>query len=254
MPGVLFVHGWGGTQEQYLNRAREIAALGCVCLTIDLRGHGDNQEQYETVTREDNLRDMLAAYDMLAGHHAADPSAIAVVGSSYGGYLATILSSLRPVRWLALRAPALYRDEDWNLPKWRLNKEELAAYRQTRVTPGPQPRAGGLRRLQGRRAAGRVRARQHRAPSRDRQLQGGLRQCPLAHIPRDPGRRPCAVRRTMAAVLHLPARQMGDGDGHRRAGERKRSRRRTPSPPPRPSAIRLSRHKKSHFPPALTGW
>jgi len=45
MPGVLFVHGWGGTQEQYLNRAREIAALGCVCLTIDLRGHGRNEEQ-----------------------------------------------------------------------------------------------------------------------------------------------------------------------------------------------------------------
>ena len=37
-PGVLFVHGWGGNQEQYLARAREIAALGCVCLTFDLRG------------------------------------------------------------------------------------------------------------------------------------------------------------------------------------------------------------------------
>jgi hypothetical protein len=42
---------------------------------------------------------------------------------------------MRPVRWLALRAPALYRDEDWDLPKWQLNKKELAAYRQTRVTP-----------------------------------------------------------------------------------------------------------------------
>ncbi|MGF7209127.1 hypothetical protein GGE65_003722 [Skermanella aerolata] len=136
MPGVLFVHGWGGTQEQYLNRAREIAALGCVCLTIDLRGHGLTEEQYETVTREDNLRDMLAAYDRLVSRPSVDKSAIAVVGSSYGGYLATILSSLRPVRWLALRAPALYRDEDWHLPKWQLNKKELAAYRQTRVTPG----------------------------------------------------------------------------------------------------------------------
>jgi pimeloyl-ACP methyl ester carboxylesterase len=133
IPGVLFVHGWGGTQEQYLNRAREIAALGCVCLTIDLRGHGRHKEHHESVTREDNLHDMIAAYDVLANHDVVDPSAIAVVGSSYGGYLATILSSVRPVRWLALRAPALYRDEDWDLPKWQLNKEELAAYRQTRV-------------------------------------------------------------------------------------------------------------------------
>ena len=36
IPGVLFVHGWGGSQEQYLARAREIAALGCICLTFDL--------------------------------------------------------------------------------------------------------------------------------------------------------------------------------------------------------------------------
>ncbi|UEM06285.1 alpha/beta fold hydrolase [Skermanella rosea] len=135
LPAVLFVHGWGGTQEQYLARAREIATLGCVCLTVDLRGHGRTEGQYETVTREDNLTDLLAAYDALTRHPHVDPSAIAVVGSSYGGYLATILSSLRPVRWLALRAPALYRDEDWNLPKERLNRDEIAAYRRTRVRP-----------------------------------------------------------------------------------------------------------------------
>ena len=35
IPGVLFVHGWGGSQQQYLVRAREVAALGCVCLTFD---------------------------------------------------------------------------------------------------------------------------------------------------------------------------------------------------------------------------
>ena len=26
IPGLLFVHGWGGSQEQYLARAREITA------------------------------------------------------------------------------------------------------------------------------------------------------------------------------------------------------------------------------------
>jgi len=30
IPGVLFVHGWGGSQEQYVARARDIAALGCI--------------------------------------------------------------------------------------------------------------------------------------------------------------------------------------------------------------------------------
>src|SRR5918998_6317464 len=102
VPGVLFLHGWGGNQEQYLARAREIAALGCVCLTIDLRGHAETEAQRETVTREDNLRDALSAYDTLLRHPAIDERAIAVVGSSYGGYLAPLPTFPRSVRWRAL--------------------------------------------------------------------------------------------------------------------------------------------------------
>jgi uncharacterized protein len=134
-PGVLFVHGWGGTQKQYIARAREIAALGCVCLTIDLRGHGDTEQHQETVTREENLQDVIAGYDVLVSQAGVDPSAIAVVGSSYGGYLAAILSSLRPVRWLALRVPALYKDDNWALPKQELKKYGLDAFRQGPVSP-----------------------------------------------------------------------------------------------------------------------
>jgi len=134
IPGVLFVHGWGGCQEHYLARAREVAALGCVCLTFDLRGHARTRSQYETVSRENNLRDVLAAYDVLASYRAVDPSAIAVVGSSYGGYLATILSSMREVKWLALRAPALYMDTGWELPKRQLHvDQDLIGYRKSRV-------------------------------------------------------------------------------------------------------------------------
>src|ERR687891_2799181 len=77
VPGVLFVHGWGGSQEQYLARAREIAALGCVCLTFDLRGHARTEPQHETVTREHSLRDVIAAYDVLANQRAVDGSPIA---------------------------------------------------------------------------------------------------------------------------------------------------------------------------------
>ena len=136
VPGVLFLHGWGGSQEQYLARAREIAALGCVSLTVDFRGHAATEGQRETVSREDNLQDALAAYDALVHRRAVDASAIAVVGSSYGGYLAAILTTLRPVKWLALRAPALYKDAGWELPKQQLNKDpELHAYRRRHIRP-----------------------------------------------------------------------------------------------------------------------
>jgi pimeloyl-ACP methyl ester carboxylesterase len=135
-PGVLFLHGWGGSQEQYLGRARAIAALGWVCLTFDFRGHARDQRERETVSRRDNLRDVLAAYDRLVAHPRVDASSIAVVGSSYGAYLATMLTWLRAVRWLALRAPALYQDYDWDRPKRQLHLDpELSSYRRRAVSP-----------------------------------------------------------------------------------------------------------------------
>lgn len=135
VPGVLFVHGWGGSQQRDLARARGIAGLGCVCLTFDLRGHEGTLEKQQQVSREDNLRDILAAYDRLAAHPAIDSDAICVVGSSYGGYLSTFLTRLRPVKWLALRVPALYRDEQWETPKRQLDRQDLEVYRAERLRP-----------------------------------------------------------------------------------------------------------------------
>lgn len=140
VPGVLFVHGWGGSQQRDLMRAQGIAGLGCICLTFDLRGHANAEARLSRVSRRDNLRDVLAAYDRLRSHPAIDSDAIAVVGTSYGGYLATILTSLRPVKWLALRVPAIYRDEEWEAPKRRLDKADIARYR-SQLIPAAENRA-----------------------------------------------------------------------------------------------------------------
>ncbi len=141
LPGVLFVHGWGASQQQHLARARKVAALGCVCLTLDLSGHARTEPQRETVSRERNLRDVLAGYEVLVAHPQVDPDTIGVVGTSYGGYLAAILVAMRPARWLGLRAPALYRDAGWELPKLQLHREQdLVAYRRSFV-PADENRA-----------------------------------------------------------------------------------------------------------------
>ena len=134
LPGVLFVHGWGGSQAQDLTRAREAAGLGCVCLTFDLRGHVRGSNLWHSVTREQNLADLLAAYDWLAAQPNVDAPNIAVAGISYGGYLAAILSAERPVRWLALRSPAIYKDEGWNVAKLALHDDpDLHAFRRRRI-------------------------------------------------------------------------------------------------------------------------
>ena len=130
MPGVLFLHGWGGNQAQYASRAREIAALGCACLTVDMRGHAKTVREQATVTREDNLRDALAAYDTLAGEAAVDDDQIAVVGSSYGGYLATILTTLRPVKWLGVARAGAVQGQRMDVAEARAAQMQgLEAYR-----------------------------------------------------------------------------------------------------------------------------
>ena len=135
VPGFLFVHGWGGDQDEDLGHAEEIARLGCVCFTFDLRGHAESDAVREEVTRQDGLNDVRTAYDFLASQPLINGDAIGVIGTSYGGYLSALLTRDRPVRWLALRVPALYPDDDWDTPKARLNKDVVRAYREQIRTP-----------------------------------------------------------------------------------------------------------------------
>ncbi|MDF1710463.1 MAG: alpha/beta fold hydrolase [Paracoccaceae bacterium] len=133
LPGVLFIHGWNGSQDRDAERSRAISRLGCVCLTFDMRGHGLTQSERPKVTRTDNLEDICAAYDKLVTHPSVDASCILVVASSYGAYLSTFLTAVRPVKWLAMRVPALYSDDDWDQPKDAIDREDLRLYRSTEV-------------------------------------------------------------------------------------------------------------------------
>jgi len=130
VPGFLFVHGWGGDQGEDIAQAEALTRLGCVCFTFDLRGHAGSDAERDGVTRQDGLEDVLAAYDQLASHPLVQTEGIGVIGTSYGGYLSALLTAHRPVRWLALRVPALYPDSEWDTPKARLDKEVVRRYRQ----------------------------------------------------------------------------------------------------------------------------
>ncbi|WP_292020666.1 MULTISPECIES: alpha/beta hydrolase family protein [unclassified Brevundimonas] len=135
VPGFLFVHGWGGDQDEDLGLAENLARLGCICFTFDLRGHADSDANRDEVTRQNGLDDVTAAYDYLASQPLIDPGAIGVIGTSYGGYLSALLTKTRAVRWLALRVPALYPDQHWDVPKAKLDKAAVRAYRRQRRTP-----------------------------------------------------------------------------------------------------------------------
>jgi hypothetical protein len=135
-PALLLIHGWGGNEDHYRGGALRLSELGAICFTITLRGHGNTSHQRDSVSRTDNLHDTLTAFDRLAAEEGVDPQRIGVVGSSYGGYLAALLTGERSVRWLGLRAPALYKDEGFSWPKQQLNKDpDLHAFRRRPVAP-----------------------------------------------------------------------------------------------------------------------
>jgi uncharacterized protein len=116
-PGLLFIHGYESSQAGYHSRAKAVSArIGAVCFTFDLGGHGQSEGVLQDLTPREHLADALAAFDVLAGDPEVDGSRIGACGASYGGYLAALLVSERPVKRLLLRAPALYADDCIDVP------------------------------------------------------------------------------------------------------------------------------------------
>jgi uncharacterized protein len=110
--GVLFVHGLGSSRATNVERAEAVSLRHSVtCLAIDLGGHGDSTGRLTQMTPRQNLADVVAAADLLASLPAVDPSRVGVCAASYGAYLAVLLTALRQVNRMLLRAPALYADD-----------------------------------------------------------------------------------------------------------------------------------------------
>jgi esterase/lipase len=96
--------------------AEQLATQGYVCLTFDMRGHGASEGNHTVSSRKDFRDDVLAAYDFLVSQEEVDANRVIVIGSSFGSYMAALLSSKRKLAGLVLRVPADYRDEGFNEP------------------------------------------------------------------------------------------------------------------------------------------
>lgn len=115
--GLLFVHGLRSSQSAYIARAEAVAAeAGVVCLAFDLGGHGTSGGVLAELSPRDHLADLFVAFDYLAGREEVDGGRIGLCGASYGGYLAALFVAERPVKRLLLRAPAVYADDDVDMP------------------------------------------------------------------------------------------------------------------------------------------
>ncbi|MBI4167452.1 MAG: alpha/beta fold hydrolase [Candidatus Aenigmarchaeota archaeon] len=124
-PAILFVHGWTSERKRSFQYAKALADLGYICLLFDMRGHGTSEGDIDISTIKDFSSDVVAAYDYLSTAESVDPENISVVGSSFGGYLITLLSAKRRVKNLVLRVPADYPNEIFDKPKKLFGSENI---------------------------------------------------------------------------------------------------------------------------------
>lgn len=135
---LLILHGWTGTQNEW--GAKEFSKHGYICMTFGLRGHTNSEGDINTAKTSDFFNDTVSAYDVFKKE--IGDKKVAVVGNSFGAYLGVLLSEVRDVYCLSLRAPANYKDEDFDfskmertgtdnpvVSKWRNNKLTTAQNR-----------------------------------------------------------------------------------------------------------------------------
>lgn len=137
--GILFLSGWNPgnmsitTSNYYAGYYSK--KYDVICLTVALRGMGSSGD-INKLCRADFLSDAILAYDYLTLVDGIDKENIIVVGESFGGYLACILSTRRPLKRLSLRVPTDFANDGFeDLPQiqiagnnskdWKLKKHSF---------------------------------------------------------------------------------------------------------------------------------
>ncbi len=134
-PVILVIHGWTSSTRRFPERIDPLLKIGYVCVMFDMRGHGNTGYELAKYSRKDHLDDCLAAYDYISKLDNIDVENISILGSSYGGYMAVLLTEKRPVKNLILLAPAQYQNEMFTDPQLTQDENERRQYRLQHHTP-----------------------------------------------------------------------------------------------------------------------
>jgi dienelactone hydrolase len=123
---ALFFHGMYSQGRSSAQYAKFLGREGVSALTFDLSGHGSSQDELSRLSVAQHMEDARAAYDYLLSQDQVpvDPERLGIVGSSYGGYLATLLSAERPIKSLLLRSPPLYPEALYDRPRQTYTDDE----------------------------------------------------------------------------------------------------------------------------------
>jgi uncharacterized protein len=105
-PGIALVHGWESARDRTLPMAQFLTAAGFHCLTVDVRGHGDNPAETMPVSAGEFGADALAAFEALVARPEVTIGAIS--GHSMGAIGAILAGAAddRVAAVVATSAPA----------------------------------------------------------------------------------------------------------------------------------------------------
>jgi esterase/lipase len=130
LPSIVIFHGRGSSKKRYLDRAQALVEHGFLTLVFDFRGCGESDGKLIDKTNAMGFEDALAGYDFLVSHKLCDKKRVGILGGSFGGYQAALLSEKRPIHSLVLAAPDIYQDEWWNMVPETMDPERKGLYKQ----------------------------------------------------------------------------------------------------------------------------
>lgn len=108
---VLWLQGWTSSMDSHRQGVERMSNItGIPFATLDYAGHGKHQVALQDSMRKQQHEEVVAIFDELK---KLSFEKIIVIGGSFGGYMAALLSGVRSVEAIVLRAPAIYPDEEF---------------------------------------------------------------------------------------------------------------------------------------------
>jgi hypothetical protein len=115
-------------KQHYIDFAERLSKeLDATSIVFDYSGHGDSPLDFDTIRPAQHFLEVIEVFDWVKQQYPNRK--FIVIGSSYGGYLATQLTQYREFDVLVLRAPAIYRPADFYTKAASEDKESTMSFR-----------------------------------------------------------------------------------------------------------------------------
>ncbi|MEK9196180.1 MAG: alpha/beta fold hydrolase, partial [Patescibacteria group bacterium] len=116
------------TKQRYYDFFPRLAQeLGITTVIFDYTGHGDSPFDIEELSPAQHFLEVITVFDWIKEKYPNRK--VFVIGSSYGGFLATQLTKYRKFESLILRAPSIYEPSEFYTLKKNEDREATQVFR-----------------------------------------------------------------------------------------------------------------------------